>query len=972
MEAPVNVPSNLWDIARKRLTHDEEAQLAKAVVDNNTLSQQLLELVYAKQQQCMDRRLKFKRSNGDVIVLKDVFEKVVKWLQKFKEVGDVATQYDPVHAALPWAGVRMLLQIAINDTETLGAIAEGIETVSHLIARCAIYEGLYLNPRSFPLRQPHTMLRDALVSLYAVILEWLSKAGVYYAKPVGRRCLAAITSPAPTLTSIAQKEQAVLQLASAIQDQMVSTMAGVLETMDANFISLLAILKDLEQPIVRIIGTLDLIANNMKAEEQARLAIWLSRIRHEYVHKQVHRLVPDTGQWLLGKKEYIEWRDSSCSSTLWLHGVPGCGKSKLSSLVVQQHRDRVSCNANAAPVAFCYCSRSGIDGSPPTPPIIMGSILKQLAFFGPERGVYHSVRDEFCRRVNDAQGLEPIPLSLDDCQELIILITADYPVTIIIDGLDEAQGEIRDLLDTLQRIMEESQNIVKLFVSSRAETLVDIHLQQSFKSIQVTSADIAQDISTFVKDKVYAAVRHKRLLRGRQVRQELESRVIETLISGSDGMFLWASLNLEQLCGPEFELEADLDKELETLRAPTSIMNILEEMYQRVLKYRPMAKAITNTVFGCLLISERRISQSELLDMISVSTYSEAHDDFMRENTLNLEDVRNLCRGFVDFTDPSSFSFAHDTIREYIAGREEFQPSDLHHVAMSRCLKYLTRQYRDLRLFSPGNPSRSAGTAIPDNIRLFARDADNDEQDTVPVSFWFYAVCYWPRHYSMIECVERRSKAEAEVLQFVFSDQGYRHNMWLEDVLKLIYQPSRASKPSAVTHLWWELNDCQSPSHSPIFVASVYGITGVTRQLAKKSDEINWNMKNKDGVSAVTLSASWGRDDILEFLLMRGASVNTTEGHYGTPIQAASFHGNTRAVQVLIENGADPLAKGFFDTALHAAFSGGDEPTIQLLVDNDTCHKSTNLGTLIRAASYSGYHGALKSLLRRYFDGPVS
>ncbi|KAJ0379072.1 hypothetical protein COL26b_002547 [Colletotrichum chrysophilum] len=531
MEAPGNVPSNLWDIARKRLTHDEEAQLAKVVVENNTLSQQLLELVYAKQQQCMDRRLKFKRSNGDVIVLRDIFEKVVKWLQKFKEVGDVATQYDPAHAALPWAGVRMLLQIAINDTETLGAIAEGIETISHLIARCAIYEGLYLTPRSFPLRQPHTMLRDALVSLYAVILEWLSKAGVYYAKP---------------------KEQAVLQLATAIQDQTVSTMAGVLETMDANFISLLAILKDLEQPIVRIIGTLDLIANNMKAKEQARLAIWLSRIRHEYVHKQVHRLVPDTGQWLLRKKEYIEWRDSSCSSTLWLHGVPGCGKSKLSSLVVQQHRDRVSCNANAAPVAFCYCSRSGIDGSPPTPPIIMGSILKQLAFFGPERGVYHSVRDEFCRRVNDAQGLEPIPLSLDDCQELIILITADYPVTIIVDGLDEAQGEIRDLLDTLQRIMEESQNIVKLFVSSRAETPVDIHLQQSFKSIQVTSADIAQDISTFVKDKVNAAVRYKRLLGG------------------------------QQLCGPEFALKADVDEELETLRAPTSIMNILEEMYQRV------------------------------------------------------------------------------------------------------------------------------------------------------------------------------------------------------------------------------------------------------------------------------------------------------------------------------------------------------------------------------------------------------
>jgi hypothetical protein len=29
----------------------------------------------------------------------------------FKQVGDVAVQYDPAHAALPWAGIRFLLQV---------------------------------------------------------------------------------------------------------------------------------------------------------------------------------------------------------------------------------------------------------------------------------------------------------------------------------------------------------------------------------------------------------------------------------------------------------------------------------------------------------------------------------------------------------------------------------------------------------------------------------------------------------------------------------------------------------------------------------------------------------------------------------------------------------------------------------------------------------------------------------------------
>ncbi|GKT57830.1 ankyrin repeat protein [Colletotrichum tofieldiae] len=91
MAHPDGIVQDLWDAATKRLSDAEKAQLAKKAVDNNTLSQQLLELVLAKQQQCTERRWKFKRSNGEVIVIRDLFEKTIRWLQKFKEVVDVGT-----------------------------------------------------------------------------------------------------------------------------------------------------------------------------------------------------------------------------------------------------------------------------------------------------------------------------------------------------------------------------------------------------------------------------------------------------------------------------------------------------------------------------------------------------------------------------------------------------------------------------------------------------------------------------------------------------------------------------------------------------------------------------------------------------------------------------------------------------------------------------------------------------------------
>jgi hypothetical protein len=36
----------------------------------------------------------------------------MEWVDKFKTIGDNAIQYDPAHAALPWAGVRFILQVS--------------------------------------------------------------------------------------------------------------------------------------------------------------------------------------------------------------------------------------------------------------------------------------------------------------------------------------------------------------------------------------------------------------------------------------------------------------------------------------------------------------------------------------------------------------------------------------------------------------------------------------------------------------------------------------------------------------------------------------------------------------------------------------------------------------------------------------------------------------------------------------------
>ncbi len=71
----------------------------------------LAELCKDKHQQCVDNRWK-SVLRGKTIVLRNVTDSIIDWLEKFKTIGDVAVNADPLHAGLPWAAVRLLLQVS--------------------------------------------------------------------------------------------------------------------------------------------------------------------------------------------------------------------------------------------------------------------------------------------------------------------------------------------------------------------------------------------------------------------------------------------------------------------------------------------------------------------------------------------------------------------------------------------------------------------------------------------------------------------------------------------------------------------------------------------------------------------------------------------------------------------------------------------------------------------------------------------
>jgi hypothetical protein len=73
----------------------------------------LCELAARQRDACELGRLKVTVC-GREIILRDAAAKLLAWLDKFKQVGDIVVNYDPHQLALPWAGVRFLLEVRLR------------------------------------------------------------------------------------------------------------------------------------------------------------------------------------------------------------------------------------------------------------------------------------------------------------------------------------------------------------------------------------------------------------------------------------------------------------------------------------------------------------------------------------------------------------------------------------------------------------------------------------------------------------------------------------------------------------------------------------------------------------------------------------------------------------------------------------------------------------------------------------------
>lgn len=91
--------SSLWKKALENLSIELKNSLDLTKASHSYILSKALAEAQEIKQACMQKCWTLKNRNGETVILRDVIEKIIVWVEKFIAVGDAAMQYDTAHAA---------------------------------------------------------------------------------------------------------------------------------------------------------------------------------------------------------------------------------------------------------------------------------------------------------------------------------------------------------------------------------------------------------------------------------------------------------------------------------------------------------------------------------------------------------------------------------------------------------------------------------------------------------------------------------------------------------------------------------------------------------------------------------------------------------------------------------------------------------------------------------------------------------
>ncbi|KAH6677075.1 hypothetical protein B0J14DRAFT_506370, partial [Halenospora varia] len=412
----------------------------------------------------------------------------------------------------------------------------------------------------------------------------------------------------------------------------------------------------------------DLKSFQLSTENQ-KVLHWLSTIdyssNHEAACKKHHA---PTGDWLFQHDDFKKWKEKN-HNLLWLYGIPGCGKTVLSSTIIESLREE--CNNNPGD-AISYFYFDFNDAEKQGTQSFISSLIVQL-----------------CQRLKDVPGdLMELHDKCETGQQIVtlprlttILKNTAHSFTdtyIVIDAIDECPRNDDGRNELLTTILDIKRSGLQVLVTSRFETDIEEAFSSEL-SISIDKGLVDADIQLHVANELATNAKLKKWS------SDIKDDIMKTLLKGSNGMFRWVYCQLEAL--KKCLRPHDVRK---TLR---NLPKTLHETYSRLLsgisdEYEQEAL----TAMTWLVFSERPLLLEELAEALVVNP--------QKVPAVNLQErlpdpmyVLDILGSLITISSTSSEStmFAHFSVKEFLLSTQiKETPASKFSMNHNTCHAFLT------------------------------------------------------------------------------------------------------------------------------------------------------------------------------------------------------------------------------------------------------------------------------------------
>jgi hypothetical protein len=619
---------------------------------------------------------------------------------------------------------------------------------------------------------------------------------------------------------------------------------------------------------------------------------------------------------------------------LWISADPGCGKSVLAASLIEELQNRES--QSALPGTVCFFFFKDDNEKQNNAILALCALLHQL--FTKNHSLIKHAMSEF-----EKKNLKFIE-EFGSLWNILTSVAADKSsgnVICIIDGLDECEEPTRILLiRSLVSFYSETENqnimgpFLKVLVTSRPYLSIE-HEFYDLPSIRLRAEDetdlTSGDIELVVKAKV------KMFGEKRHLSSEVQSALLEHLISNADRTFLWVSLVLADLEKSPRVSKGALNDILKT------IPRTLDAVYDKILNESLNPKDVTK-LLQIVVAAARPLSLGEMNVAFVIKSSDQSYEDLDLEPSIG-DTIRDLCGLFVKVIDGKVY-LVHQTAKEFLVNdtmttvsspgtwKHSLYLAQSNLVLAEICISYL--------LFSvfENDPLVVSDFLAPLSRLIIYGYANRHE-------FLVYAAEHWANHFR-----EAKIREEATVLKSaldVCNTQSKRFLTWFQ-VYWTSVVPYTGRCPLGFTGL---------------IVGSYFGLGIMVKLLLDKSADPNSEM-DTDGRTPLSWAAQRGHKAVVGLLLDKGADPDLKDNAGLPPLSWAAWGGHEAVARLLLDRGADPDYKDVDGrTPLSWAAWEGHDAVVRLLLDKGADPESKDVdGDTPRDWAAERGHKAVVKLLK--------